>query len=124
MAGTIAADTLTHSTAGSLTTDYVVKGSAKQFLSFHATNNVTNISLNVASVTDNGTGDFTPSYTNNFNASEPVVQLSADLASSANPGKYVYARGTSSHRVYPYRSTGGVMTQGFYIATTAFGDLA
>jgi hypothetical protein len=29
MAGTIIADTLTHSTAGSVTTDYVVNGSAK-----------------------------------------------------------------------------------------------
>ena len=34
MAGKIIADTLEHSTAGSLTTDYVVNGSAKAWIRF------------------------------------------------------------------------------------------
>ena len=34
MAGTLAADTLTHSTAGSIGTNYVVEGSCKSWILF------------------------------------------------------------------------------------------
>ena len=40
MAGTIAADTLTHSSAGSLDTQFVVKGSAKAFAQVEANGQV------------------------------------------------------------------------------------
>jgi hypothetical protein len=60
MAGTIVADTLTHSTAGSLTTDYVVNGSAKAWVNFNGTGTIaTRDSHNVSSLTDNATGDHT-----------------------------------------------------------------
>jgi len=60
MAGTIAADTLTHSTAGSLTTDYVVNGSAKAWVNFNGTGTIAEgDSLNLASLTDNGSGNYT-----------------------------------------------------------------
>ena len=55
--GTLKADTLTHSTAGSLATNFVVKGSAKALDSF--VNQVTpalESSLNISSITDEGTG--------------------------------------------------------------------
>ena len=79
--GTLKADTLTHSTAGSLTTDYVVEGTAKawSFLtgaSFAASSN----SLNISSVTDNATGRPEPNFTNAFS--------SDDIAGTAN----TYAR--------------------------------
>lgn len=56
--GTLKADTLTHSTAGSLATNYVVNGSAKAWINYN-TNTSTTVtnSLNVSSLTDNGTGD-------------------------------------------------------------------
>jgi len=67
MAGTIAADTLTHSTAGSLTTDYVVNGSAKAWVNFNGTGTISvNDSLNVASLTDNGTGIYSVNTSNAF----------------------------------------------------------
>jgi len=57
MAGTIIADTLTHSTAGSVTTDYVVNGSAKMWCLWNQTGTVSiRDSFNAASLTDNGTG--------------------------------------------------------------------
>lgn len=57
MAGTIAADTLTHSTAGSLTTDYVVNGSAKMWCLWNQEGTVAiRDSFNAASLTDNGVG--------------------------------------------------------------------
>lgn len=60
MAGTIVVDTLTHSTAGSLTTDYVVNGSAKAWVNFNGNGTVAiQSSTNTSSITDNGTGDYT-----------------------------------------------------------------
>ena len=75
MAGTIIADTLTHSTAGSVTTDYVVNGSAKAWINFDGTGTIsTRDSLNVSSISDEGTGyyqyDFTNAMSNaNYSAS-------------------------------------------------------
>ena len=57
MAGTIIADTLTHSTAGSVTTDYVVNGSAKAWCSWNMNNtNTVENSFGVSSLSDDGTG--------------------------------------------------------------------
>ena len=64
--GTLKADTLTHSTAGSLATNYVVNGSAKAFCNFNGTSAVNNDSFNISGTTDHGTGDFTITFTNSF----------------------------------------------------------
>jgi hypothetical protein len=56
--GKIKADTLEHSTAGSLNTSYVVNGSAKAWLN-QSQNNTINDSLNISGLTDNGVGDCT-----------------------------------------------------------------
>jgi hypothetical protein len=67
MAGTIIADTLTHSTAGSVTTDYVVNGSAKAWCNFNGQGTVAfRNSLNCTSLVDNGTGDYELSYVSNL----------------------------------------------------------
>ena len=68
MAGKIVADTLEHSTAGSIATNYVVEGSAKAWVNFDGTGTIASRdSLNVSSLTDNGTGDYTVNLTNNIN---------------------------------------------------------
>ena len=60
MAGKIVADTLEHSTAGSLDTQYVVNGSAKSWMNLNGTGTIaTRDTLNISSVTDNGTGIYT-----------------------------------------------------------------
>jgi hypothetical protein len=69
MAGKIVADTLEHSTAGSIATNYVVKGSAKAWLdqtsrAGHATND----SLNISSVADTSAGKMSPSFSSSMNA--------------------------------------------------------
>jgi len=66
MAGKIVADTLEHSTAGSIATNYVVEGSAKAWCSFDGTAATPsfNDSFNGSSVTDGGTGDQTMNLTN------------------------------------------------------------
>jgi len=60
--GKIKADTLEHSTSGSVDTKYVVEGSAKAWVNMDAGQTV-NDSLNTASLTDNGTGDHTANWT-------------------------------------------------------------
>ena len=63
--GTLKADTLTHSTAGSLATNFVVEGSAKVHVLSNA-GAAASASLNVSGMTDNGTGDYTTSFSNAF----------------------------------------------------------
>ena len=53
MAGKIVADTLEHSTAGSIATNYVVEGSAKAWAGVtDAAGTTLNQSLNISSLTD------------------------------------------------------------------------
>jgi len=65
--GKIKADTLEHSTAGSLDTSYVVNGSAKAYLTYDQTVPEIDGSFNVASVTDNSAGNWNVNYTSNMN---------------------------------------------------------
>ena len=60
--GKIKADTLEHSTAGSLDTSYVVNGSAKAWVLGSSSSALTD-SFNTSSGTDNGTGDYTYTFT-------------------------------------------------------------
>ena len=63
--GTIKADTLTHSTAGSLATNYVVEGSAKVWVNWKGTDTVgLNGSFNVSSGSDLGTANYQINYSN------------------------------------------------------------
>tara|TARA_R100000278_G_scaffold5573_1_gene8451 strand:- start:156 stop:542 length:387 start_codon:yes stop_codon:yes gene_type:complete len=65
MAGKIVADTLEHSTAGSVDTQYVVNGSAKAWATLDGTGTIAfRDSFNHSSSTDNGTGDYTFTFTN------------------------------------------------------------
>ncbi len=65
--GTLKADTLTHSTAGSLATNYVVNGSAKASLHFNqSSETAVKDSFNISSVADDATGEYIPSFTNSM----------------------------------------------------------
>jgi hypothetical protein len=67
MAGKIVADTLEHSTAGSLTTDYVVNGSSKVWHHYNQSGTLATVdSFNVSSATDSGVGITRTSYTNSL----------------------------------------------------------
>ena len=65
--GKIKADTLEHSTAGSLDTQYVVNGSAKAWVYAEA-DAVRTDSFNMSSSTDHGDGDFSYGLTAAFSA--------------------------------------------------------
>tara|TARA_R100000353_G_scaffold154218_1_gene112895 strand:+ start:224 stop:637 length:414 start_codon:yes stop_codon:yes gene_type:complete len=66
--GTLKADTLTHSTAGSVTTDNVVEGVGKVRSNFDGTTSgiTPRDSFNVSSVGDTNTGTYTINHTNAF----------------------------------------------------------
>ena len=77
--GKIKADTLEHSTAGSLDTSYVVNGSAKAWTNFVGTGTAAiNRSSNSSGLTDNGTGDYTVSFTTS------LVDANFSFAMAAN----------------------------------------
>ena len=84
MAGKIIADTLEHSTAGSVTTDYVVNGSAKQWVNFDGEESSLSPrnSLNVSSLTDEGTGIYMITASSAFSAADYSVTAGNDKQAS------------------------------------------
>jgi hypothetical protein len=92
--GIIKADTLTHSTAGSLATNYVVNGSAKAWVNFNGTSTLAvRDSLNHSSVTDNGTGHYYPNLTSAMaNANYANTAMTVDTG----PGNLVCFDGGTS----------------------------
>ena len=103
MAGTIVADDIQHSTAGSVGTEYVVNGSAKMWCIFNGTGTIAILdSLNAASLTDISTGNYTVNYTNAFAGADNYVStMSADENNSTNHCRIgtLQAQAASSGRV-------------------------
>ena len=63
--GKIKADTLEHSTAGSLDTKFVVNGSSKAWVNFNGTGTIAaRDSFNLSSLADRGTGQYTVTISN------------------------------------------------------------
>jgi len=133
MAGKIIADTLEHSTAGSLTTDYVVNGSAKSWVNFNGTGTIaTRDSLNVASLTDIGTGNHEINFSSamsdvNYSRSTHM-QRENTTASYANiDGSYnndTYSTTTLEVRtVYMNAAASGAVDSPI-VSNQIFGDLA
>ena len=105
--GTIAFDTLTTSdqaksgTEKSIDTSYILNGVNKVWVNFDgsASGAASNDSLNVSGMTDNGTGDYTTSFTNNMGNTNYCHLVHAIVAS--NYTQYLannFAKATSSYR--------------------------
>ena len=126
MAGTIVADTLTHSTAGSIATNYVVDGSAKAYVNINGTGTIAiRSSSNAASITDNGTGNYTVTFTSAMNNAEygaNVTGATGDTSSVAIGGRYT----TSTASACNFSNViGGVgVTDVSYTHVCINGDLA
>ena len=104
MAGTIVADTLTHSTAGSIATNYVVNGSAKAWAFATSAAALTGESFNISSGVDNGTGDYTLSFSNNITSGNSV--FSGTCGNSTAQILSVASRTTSSYDAHTFNSSG------------------
>ena len=77
--GKLVADEIEHSSEGSLNTQFVIRGSAKVYFNVDQTSGaVLDGSFNCSSVTDNSTGDFKVTFTNNINnANDAAAPLGA-----------------------------------------------
>ena len=124
MAGTIIADTLTHSTAGSVTTDYVVNGSAKAWVNFNGTGTIAERdSFNLSGLTDNGTGNYDVNFTNAMGNADFSSQVTAGY--SADTGRYGENLSyNASYANVGARNSGGTSVDNAGIAVTVQGDLA
>ena len=120
--GKIKADTLEHSTAGSLDTKFVVNGSAKHIHYFNQATLTINSSLNTSSITDVATGMYDPQLTNSMSSTNySVFAHSSAENNNANFCYYGYNRATGSYRRYNYdnASRDMIATDGMLL-----GDLA
>ena len=123
MAGKIVADTLEHSTAGSLSTQYVVEGSAKVIAAMDSTATALGTAnLNFSSGTDNGTGDYTVTTTNAFtSANECIAGYSPRSTDDVAGSCFIASSSTIRVRVV---DISGNVNEDKNTSTFGFGDLA
>jgi len=127
MAGKIVADTLEHSTAGSIATNYVVEGSAKQWSHFQGQTSTLEDSFNTSSLNDRATGQWaintTASFGNN-NFSAMAMTGFNNVDAKARHCCFETTDFTTSQFTFNTTS-GGTSYQDHPTTTTnAFGDLA
>ena len=70
LTGTSTAGSIAVTGEGNSTTTNLQQGLAKQWVNYDAVSQATHGSFNQGSLTDNGTGDFTTTYTNNLSGAE------------------------------------------------------
>ena len=116
--GTLKADTLTHSTAGSLATNFVVNGSAKAWAECNSAGTSILDSFNVASLTDTGTGIQTCTYTNALASGDYACVTTGGTVGSNNTFSATTA---SNWIVYSFN---GSSYSDMAMGTIAAGDLA
>ena len=126
MTGKIVADTLEHSTAGSIATNYVVEGSAKAWARFDtSTTTVLNDGLNVSTLTDLGTGNTQINLTNSMGNTTYAVlglcQYQSNAGQTIMEGPSDIA--TGSYEVYTKTNSNSPFDADFN-STAVHGDLA
>tara|TARA_R110000765_G_scaffold409799_1_gene508213 strand:+ start:284 stop:685 length:402 start_codon:yes stop_codon:yes gene_type:complete len=130
--GTIAFDTLSTSgqisgTAKSVDTDYLASGSAKSWMNLKGTDTFgLRDSLNTASATDNGTGDYTQTYTAGFADGNYSVSLINQGTDAEDNGNFACVRtpATASVRIGSRTARTSAAADTPYSFTQEFGDLA
>ena len=129
--GKIKADTLEHSTAGSLDTQFVVNGSAKVWLYGPATVASISDSFNISSVDDDGTGDYGLHFSNNFNTVNYVMTHASNdggASSAIIVTDLTYGTNTTAavdvEQVYVDANTNRTNADGYGIMLMFAGDLA
>ena len=121
MAGKIITDQIEHSTAGSLDTSYVVNGSAKTWVNLNGNGTIAiRDSLNVASLTDEGTGAYQTNLTTNMGNSNYAVTGSAGDSGGAT-GCW-HTTGFNLNGYNTGNQTGSFHTQ-IYYATNSIADI-
>jgi len=123
--GKIKADTLEHSTAGSLDTSYVVNGSAKAWGRVSLGGQTLNSSLNVSGITDIGVGQTQWTLVSSFSDANYNPVVSSDNSSGATPARFGGRDGsqaTGSYRGICSATNNSEVDGSLF--SCAFGDLA
>ena len=123
--GKIVADQIQHSSEGTVGTQYVVSGSAKVLEKHDESHNVDN-SMNVSSLTDNGSGDTTVNYTSSTANIHQYVVAGAGNDSTQNrliQNIATQTHTTSSHR-YKVSNSAFTATDTAVNNSVVHGDLA
>lgn len=129
MAGKIIADQIQSTTAGTVDTKYVVKGSAKAWVNFNGTGTVAiRKSVNHSSLTDHGTGDYSVNFLSAFSdanhASVGSTQGSGIGGVPIIAVNQALLQTTTSVRLYANIGSGATATDLPYIGVNTHGDLA
>jgi len=127
--GKIKADTLEHSTAGSLDTQYVVNGSAKAWGNIASGGASINDSFNVSTFTDSGTGDGDANFSLSFSDANFSPSCSTTLASGSYMRNIGITTATSKVDITSGYQTNnnannGVVASDFPMYFNCHGDLA
>ena len=120
-------NTSTYVSENSTTTQNTVQGLAKAFLAHKATDTVGIYdSNNIASVTDNGTGDQTPNFTNNFSSGTGYACTAFGQQDSGGGGRIIAGKGTpaTSNRQVTTVNTSNATCDLLYFNMCYHGDLA
>ena len=127
--GTIKADTLTHSTAGSLATNFVVNGSAKAWVKFDGSVSTPAAldSLNHSSITDSATGNYVNNITNAMSNANYCMSTAGehDGGTHASFGEYNHdsPNTTTASKVDYHNNSGNAVDVG-NAGQVVHGDLA
>tara|TARA_R100001082_G_scaffold108221_1_gene83199 strand:- start:101 stop:502 length:402 start_codon:yes stop_codon:yes gene_type:complete len=130
--GTIAFDTLTTSdskntnTEKSIDTSYILNGVAKHWVSFDPLNsNNMDDSFNNASVTDNGTGNFTFTNTNNMGNANHAPVIGSEIQSSyQDSADAILSAGRTTTGMRAYHVENNSATDNGILTMATLGDLA
>lgn len=112
----------------SIPTTYVTNGSAKAWVNFNGTGTIAaRDSLNVSSLTDNGTGDYTANFTNAFGAVD--FNATGGNGNANNNGSdfglpWISAPTVSTIRMGCFNGSQSSTTDNEYVSISCLGDLA
>ena len=128
--GTIAFDTLQTSgqitgTAKSVDTDFIVSGSAKVYIDLTGTSTINlNKSLNVSGTTDNGTGDYTYTYSNSFDSANYSVVCDVAFTSGGGQNTRVTSAVSGNARILTTNTANASAVDSLKLYGVNHGDLA
>ena len=126
--GTLKADTLTHSTAGSLATNFVVQGVNKAWIQRDFNSDITDSSLNMSTVTDTALGDETMNITSAMNDALYAVTGMASRKGNSTNFHVVMIHDSADPTTTAYRlrcsDVSGNDKDPQFVSTAVKGDLA
>jgi hypothetical protein len=121
--GKIKADTLEHSTAGSVDTQYVVEGSAKSWSNINAGASPRD-SLNVSSVTDVSTGKYQININNDMSSANYAVLTNGARANDAIVSCRQEESVSGQYTIQSFNYAGSAFADSDSVFTAVMGDLA